>query len=132
MAYLWRRVSGSPNTLVASPYWATMRSVFRSPPPPIMIGTRGRLMACGEFRSRVAVKCFPSWRSWLPLPPDHISCAIWSVSSSISNRSPSGGNRQPRAMDSASFHAAPMPNQARPPDRTSRVVVALIHTPGGR
>ncbi len=97
-----------------------------------MIGTRGRLMDCGEFSRRVAVKCFPSCRSWVPVPPDHMAWAIWSVSSSISNRSRSGGNGHPRAMDSSSFQAAPIPNQARPPDSTSRVVVALIQMPGGR
>ena len=39
--------------------------------------------------------------------------------------------REARARaDSSSFQAAPMPSQARPPDRTSRVVAALTHRPG--
>ena len=53
-SYLWWIVSGPPNTLHASAYWATSRRVFRSPPPPIMIGGRGREMDCGEFMSRPA------------------------------------------------------------------------------
>ena len=97
-----------------------------------MIGTRGREIACGEFSRRVAVKCFPSKLPSLPRPPLHISLAIWSVSSSISKRSPSGGKGKPRARDSSSFQAAPIPNQARPSDSTSSVVVALIHSPGFR
>src|SRR5450756_1229153 len=44
MAYLRASTSGPPKTFVASPYWATRRSVFFSPPPPIMIGTRGQLL----------------------------------------------------------------------------------------
>ena len=38
----------------------------------------------------------------------------------------------PSARASSTFQAAPMPNQARPPDSTSSVVVALIHRPGWR
>ena len=68
----------------------------------------------------------------VPLPPDHISCAMRSVSSSHSKRSPSGGNAKPSPFDSCTFHAAPIPNQARPPESTSSVVVALIHSPGAR
>ena len=36
-----------PKTLHASAYRATSRSVFFSPPPPIMIGGRGRLSGGG-------------------------------------------------------------------------------------
>ena len=51
--HLWWIFSGPPKTFVASAYCATRRSVFCSPPPPIMIGTRGREIDCGELSSRV-------------------------------------------------------------------------------
>ena len=38
---LWATISGVPKTFHMSACWATMRSVFRSPPPPIMIGRCG-------------------------------------------------------------------------------------------
>ena len=125
-----RSAVGPPKTFVASAYWATSRSVFCSPPPPIMIGTRGREIDWGELSSRSAWTWRPSKRSSLPRSPCHISWAIRRVSSSISKRSPSGGNGKPRARLSISFQAAPIPSQARPPDRTSSVVVALTHRPG--
>ena len=37
------------NTLQASAYLATSRSVFLSPPPPTMIGGRGGCRGCGEL-----------------------------------------------------------------------------------
>ena len=40
------------NRLHASAYWATSRSVFLSPDPPIMIGGCGFDSACGEFSGR--------------------------------------------------------------------------------
>ena len=49
---------GPPKTLHASAYCATSRRVFFSPPPPTMIGTRGRLIDCGELSSLLAV----TWR----------------------------------------------------------------------
>ena len=57
---MWAIASGPPKTFVASAYWATRRSVFRSPPPPIMIGTRGREIDCGEFIRRMAWNWRPS------------------------------------------------------------------------
>ena len=68
----------------------------------------------------------------MPLPPDHMPCAMRSVSSSHSKRSLSGGNGNPNPFDSCTFQAAPIPNQARPPESTSSVVVALIQRPGAR
>ena len=63
----WRRISylraiasGDPKTLHASAYWATSRRVFFSPPPPTMIGTRGREMDWGELSRRSAW----NWRPW--------------------------------------------------------------------
>ncbi len=53
-SYLWWIVCGPPNTLQASAYCATSRRVFRSPPPPIMIGGRGREIDWGELSSRSA------------------------------------------------------------------------------
>ena len=38
--------------------------------------------------------------------------------------------REPEARDSSSFQAAPIPSQARPPDRTSSVVAAFTHSAG--
>ena len=70
--------------------------------------------------------CSPS----VPRSPLHIAWAIWSVSSSISKRSPSGGNGKPRPRDSYSFQAAPIPSHARPPDRMSSVVVAFTQSAG--
>ena len=51
---LWWIAVGPPKTFAASAYWATRRSVFFSPPPPTMIGGRGRVIDWGELRSRVA------------------------------------------------------------------------------
>ena len=60
IAYLRAIASGDPKTLQASAYWATRRSVFFSPPPPIMIGTLGRDSDCGELSRRVAWNWRPS------------------------------------------------------------------------
>ena len=38
----------------------------------------------------------------------------------------------PSPRDSSSFHAAPMPSQARPPESTSSVVTIFARTPGYR
>ncbi len=38
----------------------------------------------------------------------------------------------PSPRDSSSFHAAPMPSQARPPDSTSSVVTIFARMPGCR
>src|SRR6201994_1810544 len=43
---------GRSNRLQASPYFATRRSVFRSPLPPIRIGGCGRCSELGEFSGR--------------------------------------------------------------------------------
>ena len=61
-----------------------------------------------------------------------MACAKRSVSSSHSKRSLSGAKGKPSPRDSSSFQPAPMPNQARPPDSTSRVVTALTHSAGSR
>ena len=98
IAYLRAMPSGDPKTLQASAYWATSRSVFFSPPPPIMIGTLGRDSDCGELSSRLASN--RSGRGTpprTPRSPSHIPWAIWSVSSSISKRTPRGGNGKPSA-----------------------------------
>ena len=97
IAYLRANALRRPEHVGASAYCATMRRVFFSPPPPIMIGTLGRDSDCGELSSRSAWNSRPRNSPWLPSSPSHIPCAIWSVSSSISNRSPSGGNGNPSA-----------------------------------
>ena len=38
----------------------------------------------------------------------------------------------PSPRDSSSFHAAPMPSKARPPDSTSSVVMIFASIPGFR
>ena len=43
-----------------------------------------------------------------------------------------GGNGTPRPRCSRSYHAAPMPSSARPPDTTSSVVTVLARSPGWR
>ena len=64
--------------------------------------------------------------------PRHICRQICRVSSSRSKRSAMAGNGMPRPRDSSSFHAAPTPSHARPPDSTSRVVMILARIPGSR
>ena len=58
--------------LVASAYWATRRSVFFSPPPPIMIGTLGRDSDCGELSRCLAWNSLPLNSPSLPRSPCHI------------------------------------------------------------
>ena len=50
--------SGSPKKLDASAYWATMRSVFLSPLPPIMIGMSPRI-GCGLLKAPSIEWCLP-------------------------------------------------------------------------
>src|SRR5665213_3589326 len=47
-----RPTSGVPKRLQASAYWATRRSVLRSPLPPMRIGGCGRCSGCGELMVR--------------------------------------------------------------------------------
>ena len=70
--------------------------------------------------------------SYGPSSPLHICRTICRVSSSRSKRSASGGNGTPRPRCSRSYHAAPIPSIARPPDRTSRVVTTFARSPGYR
>lgn len=55
-------------TLQASAYFATRRSVFRSPPPPTMIGGCGCRSGCGELIVSASWKCLPSKRPVLDAP----------------------------------------------------------------
>ena len=97
-----------------------------------MMGGRGREIDCGEFINRPALKWVPVKDSSVPRSPLHMAWAIRSVSSSISKRVRRGGIGNPRASLSDWFQAAPIPSQARPPERTSRVVAALTQSPGSR
>ena len=77
IAYLRGSASGAPKTLHASAYWATRRSVFRSPPPPIMIGGRGRVIACGRVEQAARVDVAALERRLRPVArPSHIAWAI--------------------------------------------------------
>ena len=116
---------------MASAYWATRRRVFFSPPPPTMIGTRGRDSDCGRVEQALRLE--------VPALEARPRCrARPSTSRARSGASPrasrtarrAAGTGSPSARDSSSFQAAPMPSQARPPDRTSSVVVALTQRPG--
>ena len=96
-----------------------------------MIGGCGRLIDWGEFSSRPAWK----WRAVEAAPAVRARPATWRGRSGASPRasrsaSPSGGIGKPRPWLSSSFQAAPMPSQARPPDRTSSVVAALTQSAG--
>ena len=51
--------SASPKKFDASAYWATIRSVFFSPLPPIMIGMSPRI-GCGLLNASVTLWCVPS------------------------------------------------------------------------
>ena len=55
----WRMRSGSPKKFEASAYWATIRSVFFSPLPPIMIGMSPRI-GFGLLYASWTLWCLPS------------------------------------------------------------------------
>ena len=83
--------STSPNRLQPSPYWATKRSVLRSPLPPMRIGM--------SPRSGFGLLSAPWTLWWVPSTVArssvNIARAIRSVSSRRSKRSLSGGKRKP-------------------------------------
>ena len=56
----WRTAEGSPNTLHASPYWATMRSVFFSPLPPIRMGGPPACTGLGTLNASFTWNHLPS------------------------------------------------------------------------
>ena len=87
----WRRRSASPKKLEASAYCATIRSVFFSPLPPIMIGMSPRI-GLGLFITSAT-------RWWVPstVEPSCVNIArmIWRESSRRSKRSEIGGKSNP-------------------------------------
>ena len=130
-SYLRGMPSGPPKTLHASPYWATSRSVFCSPPPPTMIGTRGREI---DWASSGAAR--PGTGGPRTTPPNRARQRhlVRDPERLLEHLEPDaqGGNGNPRARDSSTFQAAPMPSYERPPDSTSSVVAALTQSPGLR
>jgi hypothetical protein len=80
--------SASPKKFDASAYWATIRSVFLSPLPPIMIGMSPRI-GRGLLSASRTLWCLPSYvaRSCV-----NIARAMLRWSSSRSKRSLSEGN----------------------------------------
>ena len=128
---MWARVSGVPNTFQMSACSATIRSVFRSPPPPIMIGSRALdrqrldpeavegVAAAGRARHLAAVEQDPR------IAP--------TASASQSSRCPNPDPKSmPKARCSPSNQAPPMPMMARPPLMWSIVVMHLTARPGLR
>ena len=97
-----------------------------------MIGTLGRDSDCGELSRRSAWNCRPLNASSaaalaLPHPVRDLERLLEHLEPLAERR-----EREAEARDSSSFQAAPMPSQARPPDRTSSVVAAFTHRPGFR
>ena len=96
-------------------------------------GGCGRLSACGLFRTCVRVRS-PALERVLGAA---LAAPAGRARSGACPRAARSGRARagigmPRPRDSSSFQAAPMPNQARPPDSTSSVVIALSHRPGWR
>ena len=127
---MWWIVSGPPKTLVASAYCATRRSVFCSPPPPIMIGDRGRLIDWGEFSRCIAcVLAALERRLRAALARPHV-VGQRRVSSSMLEPLAERREREPEPARLLLVPGGADASQARPPDSTSSVVVALIQSPG--
>ncbi len=88
----WRTWSGVPNTLQASPYWATIRRVLRSPDPPMSTGGPPAVTGRGELRASRTTKCSPEK---LVVSFTNIERMICRASSSFSNRSVNVPKRKP-------------------------------------
>ena len=123
---------GPPNTLVASAYCATRRSVFCSPPPPIMIGGRGRLIACGRVQQPASRATWrPSKAASVPRSPCHMSWAY--AQGVLEHLEPLAEGREREARGPSTppgSRRRRCPASARPPDSTSSVVAALTHSAG--
>ena len=124
------RVSGDPNAFQVSACVATIRSVFRSPEPPITIG-RWAWRGGGEMRRPSNAYRPPG--GLVTSPPSSSVRTAGTASASQSRRWPNPvPNSNPNAVCSRSNQAAPRPSIARPSLMWSMVVTALATRPGLR
>ena len=127
---LWRRTSAVPIAFHMSAYFATVRSVFRSPLPPIRIG---RWVCTGGGRSRMASSAYRPPTGDVTASPSSKARMEPTDSSSQSSRSPKPRPKSmPAAACSRSNHAPPRPAMARPSLMWSRVVSVLATSAGLR
>ena len=126
---MWASTSGVPKAFHWSPYLASVRSVFFSPEPPIMIGRWGWIGRGRATRSLV-------WYlapSWVTVSPSSSARMMPTDSSIQSRRSPKPDpNSMPKASASKPFQAPPMPQTARPSLMWSMVMIDLATRPGLR
>ena len=110
-----RCFSGEPKTLQASAYWATSRRVFRSPPPPIMIGdARPRDRLRGVEQARRPEVAALEGRLASRARPDHIP---WAIAERLLEHLEADAERREREA-----RARATPPRSRPPRCRARPV----------
>ncbi len=102
------------------------------PQPPIMIGGPPGCTGFGSAGESTTRWCLPANENVSPTGVFHIPLRISSCSSSISKRSPVGGNGIAYAACSPSYQPAPSPSSTRPPLIASACATWIARGPGKR